>query len=123
MIYEIDELKEMLKTACVSYDAFITAIDHYAFEVLSKAHIELIDLILMYFDDTLEDTLLQGEPDWLAYSEHGNSLVIDESIAVRFGSNAGSGFSPCMRSLQVAVLERTPSYLHARAIYYYTHNN
>ena len=122
MLYEIDELDVILKIACVSYAAFIMAIGHYADEVLSTAHIELNDLILMYFDETLEDTLLHGEPDWLAYSDHGNSLVSDESIATRFGCCNDPAAIEKLRNLQVAALERTPAYLYSRAIYY-THNN
>ena len=122
MIYEIDELKDLLKTACVSYAAFIIAIGHYASEVLRTADLELTNIIPMYFDETLDDTLLQGEPDWLAYSEHGNSLVSDDSIATRFGCTVVPETIRQLRNLQVAALERTPAYLHARAIYYYTHN-
>ena len=126
MIYEIDELKELLKTAGVSYDAFSVAIDRYAWEVLSatkyKLKYKLKDFIRTYFDGTLEDALLQGEPDWLAYSEHGYSLLYDDTIAARFGGSIVPGPNTQMRNLQVAALERTPAYLHARAIYYYTHN-
>ena len=123
MIYEIDELKDQLTTVNVSYAAFITAIDYYAWEVFGSIEVKWIDLIRMYFDETLENALLQGEPDWLAYSDHGNSLVSDESMATRFGCSNIPAAIEKLRNLQVAALERTPAYLHARAIYYYTHNN